>query len=155
MRIYELGKFIANTLNDSDDYKSYCSDTIGATFDYYLNVDLNRVEIMLPYFSIVAYNNTQTADENITFDVQFLVGIERYTNSKDEAITEEVSSEKLELVILKAIDIIMNEIRTTGVNGETNIQLMHKNFYLVPPDGEIDIQMQVDLVFEQERFLCH
>ena len=100
-------------------------------------------------------NKIPSVDEKDSFDVQFLVGIERYTNSKDEAVTEEISSEKLELVILKAIEVFMNEIKVFGVNGETNIQLVHKNFYLAPPDGEIDIQMQVDLVFEQERFLCH
>ena len=89
------------------------------------------------------------------FKVQFLIGIAREAVTTVNGISEEPTLDKLEQLTIKAVEVIAKELRDFGISNEKNIKIAYINMYVPTPDGEDDLQMQVDIELEQEKFLCN
>ena len=149
-------RLFAETLNSNLDFIALSNSLISSTFNYYVNVDLANLAggVALPYFSIVTFNDKDDKEVSKSFQTQFLIGIAREDFTTTSNITEEPTLAKLEALARKAIDVISKEIRDFGIEGDTNIKVAYVNMYVPNPDGEDDLQMQVDIELEQEKFLC-
>jgi len=148
-----ISRFFAETLNESAEFKALSNSLISDEFDYFVNVDLATVEVPLPYFGIVTFNDKDDKEVEKKFQTQFLIGIEREKPIDVDGITEEPTLDKLEELTRKAYEVIAKEMRTFGIQGDSNIKISYVNMYVPNPDGESDLQMQVDIELEQEKFL--
>jgi len=148
-----ISRFFAETLNENAEFKALSNSLISNEFDYFVNVDLATVEVPLPYFGIVTFNDKDDKEVEKVFQTQFLIGIDREKPTLINGVMEEPTLDKLETLSRKAFEIIAKEMRTFGIQGDTNIKIAYVNMYVPNPDGEDDLQMQVDVELEQEKFL--
>lgn len=153
MTMRGISRFIAETLNTNAEFIALATANTGYPFTYYVNVDVTQVEVELPYFGIVTFQDQDEVETRHSFKTQLLLGIEREKPANIKGITEEATLDKLEILSRKAIELIRKEIRAFGIQGETNIKVAYVSFYVPTPDGELDLQMQVDIEFEQDKFL--
>lgn len=147
-----ISRFVAETLNTNAEFIALSTSLIGGTFDYFINVDLAQVEVPLPYFAIVTFNDKDDRQVEKKFETQLLIGIEREAPVKVNDITEEPTLDKLEQLSRKAYEIIANEMRL-GIQGDQNVRISYVNMYVPAPDGENDLQMQIDIEIEQDKYL--
>jgi len=148
-----ISRFFAETLNENAEFKALSNSLISNEFDYFVNVDLATVEVPLPYFGIVTFNDKDDKEVEKVFQTQFLIGIDREKPTLINGVMEEPTLDKLETLSRKAFEIIAKEMRTFGIQGDTNIKIAYVNMYVPNPDGEDDLQMQVDIELESEKFL--
>lgn len=148
-----ISSFFATALNTNTEFIDLCTSLIGAEFSYFINVDLAQVEVPLPYFSIVTFADKDDKEVRKTFETMFLIGIAREAPVETGGITEEPTLDKLEQLTRKAIEVIAKEMRAFGIQGDKNIKVSYLSMYVPNPDGENDLQMQVDIELEQEKFL--
>ncbi|MBL0721005.1 MAG: hypothetical protein JJV88_00295 [Sulfurovum sp.] len=156
MTMNQITKSFANILNESDEFSDFCTEVIDNNFIYYLNIDpVTLNEIPLPYFSITTYNEKDEPGSHKGFQIQFLVGImkEDVPDTTAGTIIVDNTLEKLENVVSKAIEIITNEIRVFGIDGDKSANIAFINKYVPKADGEEDLQMQIDIGLEQDKFL--
>jgi hypothetical protein len=153
IKMIDISDFIATTLDENIEFQSLCTSLTTKTFDYFVNVDLHEVEVPIPYFGIVTFENNDDKEVKKGFKTQLLLGIDRESPIKTGNITKEPTAEKLEEISLKAIEIVSKEMRTYGINGDTNIMIDYINYYVPNPEGEDDLQMQIDIQFTQDKFL--
>lgn len=151
-----LSRAIVDAVSSDTTFLALTNSLVGSTFEYYVNVDLTELTdgVALPYFSIVTFTDQDDIEIKKFFKTQILLGIERQKPVRVNNITEEPSLDILEQLSRKALDVIKSEIRTFGVQGDTNIRISFVNFYVPKPDGEVDLQMQIDLEFNQDKFLA-
>ena len=150
----QISRFIAETLNDSLEFKTLSNSLISAEFNYYVNVDIAELdEVPAPYFSVVTFEDKDEKETKKAFQTILLVGIERDPPVKTDNITEEPTLKNLEDLVVKAMEIIANDLRIFGVNTDKNIKISYINMYVPNPDGEDDLQMQVDIEFEQDKYI--
>jgi len=148
-----ISRFFAETLNQDAEFIALSTSLISAEFDYFVNVDLATVEVPVPYFGIVTFNDKDEKEVEKKFQTQFLIGIDREKPALLNGIMEEPTLDKLEQLSKKALEVIANEIRTFGIQGDQNVRISHVNMYVPNPDGEDDLQMQVDIEIEQDKYL--
>lgn len=148
-----ISRFIAETLNSDIEFKDLSNLLMSAEFNYFVNVDLATVEVPVPYFGIVTFEDKDDKEVEKKFQTQLLIGINRDAPILSDNITEEPSLDKLEQLSRKAIEVISKEMRTFGINGDKNIKVSYLNMYVPTPDGEQDLQLQVDIELEQDKFL--
>lgn len=153
IKMIDISSFIVDTLNSSTEFKDLCIEKIDKEFDYFINVDLSRVEVPLPYFAVVTFENQDDIMVKKEYRVQILLGIERQVFVKTNNVTEEPTARTIEELSLKAIELIKKEMRTYGINQEKNIDINYINCFVPNPDGESDLQMQIDMIFYQEKFV--
>ncbi|MEA2091047.1 MAG: hypothetical protein U9O83_01625 [Campylobacterota bacterium] len=149
-----ISRFIAEALDASVEFQALSTANAGETFSYFVNVDLSEVEVTIPYFGIVTFENTDEREVKHGFKTQILLGINRDQPTKVGNITEEATVEKIEALAIKALEIIADELRTYGINGDNNIKIAYTNFYVPNPEGEDDLQIQIDIELEQDKFLA-
>lgn len=153
MKMIDISRFIAKTLDESVEFNDLCTSLIGENFDYFVNVDLARVVVPVPYFGIVTFENRDEKESQYTSKTILLLGISRDDIVKTGNISEEPTAGKIEEISLKAMDIVDKEMRTYGIDGDTNIEVDYINYYVPNPDGEDDLQMQIDIQYKQTKFL--
>ena len=107
----------------------------------------------LPYFGIVTFNDKDDREVEKKFQVQFLIGIERETPTLLNGVTEEPTLDKLEQLSRKAYEVITSEMRIFGIEGDNNVRVSFVNMYVPAPSGEDDLQMQIDIEIEQDKYL--
>lgn len=154
--MHSIAKMIAETLDSSIEYKDFCTATIDNNFTYYLNIDPETLEqVPMPYFGVITYNDRDSKENYKGFQTQFLIGIQKDEKPDVSATTIIVDNtlEKLEKVTDKALELVAKEIRTFGINGDTNIRIAFTNKYIPKADGHEDLQMQVDIELEQDKYL--
>ena len=150
-----ISRTFAEILNTDTGLKALSNSLISDEFNYYVNVDLATIEVKMPYFGIVTFNNMDDKEVKKAFKVQFLIGIAREAVTTVNRISEEPTLDKLEQLTIKAVEVIAKELRDFGISNEKNIKIAYINMYVPTPDGEDDLQMQVDIELEQEKFLCN
>lgn len=150
-----ISRFIAETLDGSAEFIALCTTEIGEPFNYFVNVDLANLQggVPIPYFGIVTFDDQDSREVRKFFKTQLLIGIERTAPTTVGGVTEEASLDILETLSRKAVELFTQEMRTFGVQGEKNIRISFVNFYVPNPDGESDLQMQVDIEFDQDKYL--
>jgi hypothetical protein len=149
-----ITRFFAETLNNSAEFTALSNSLLGGKFNFYINVDLATLtEVLLPYFSMVTFEDKDDKEVEKKFKAMFLIGIERQDPVTVSGITEEPTLDNLEQLTRKAVEIIEKDLRTFGIDGDTNIRFTYINMYVPSPDGEDDLQMQVDIELESEKFL--
>jgi len=148
-----ISRFIAETLANDAEFIALSNTLISDEFHYFVNVDLATVQVPLPYFGIVTFEDKDDKEVKKAFQSQLLIGISRETPETVNRITEEPTLDNLEQLSRKAMEVISNEIRTFGIQGDQNIKISYINMYVPNPDGEDDLQMQIDIELEQEKFL--
>jgi hypothetical protein len=150
-----ISRFIAETLDGNAEFIALSNTQLGEPFKYFVNVDLANLSggVPLPYFGIVTFDDQDAREVRKYFKTQFLIGIARTAPTTVGGITEEASLEILETLSRKAVELVTKEMRTFGVQGDSNIRISFVNFYVPNPDGEDDLQMQVDLEFDQDKYL--
>lgn len=150
-----ISRFIAESLDGNSEFIMLSNSQLGAPFNYFVNVDLANLpyQIPLPYFGIVTFDDHDTREVRKYFKTQLLIGIDRTAPITNGGITEEPSLEILEVLSRKAVELFTKDMRTFGVQGDNNIRLSFVNFYVPNPDGEDDLQMQVDIEFDQDKYL--
>lgn len=148
-----ISRFFAETLNENAEFIALSNSLISDEFDYFVNVDLATVEVPLPYFGIVTFNDKDNKEVEKNFQTQFLIGIEREKPALLNGIMEEPTLDKLEQLSRKAYEIIVKEMRTFGIQGDKNVYISYVNMYVPNPDGEDDLQMQIDIEIEQDKYL--
>lgn len=153
IKMIDISRFFATTLDESLEFKTLCEEKIGEHFNYFVNVDLARVQVPIPYFGIVTFENKDDRSVQKSFETQILLGISRSEPITVGNITEEESASVLEEISLKAINIILKEMRTYGINSDMNIELNYINYFVPNPEGEEDLQMQIDIQLMQDKYL--
>jgi hypothetical protein len=148
-----LSRQLAEVLDSDATFKALSTTLIGQEFNYFVNVDLSTVEVPIPYFGIVTFNDRDEKEVKKSFQTQLLLGIGRPSPVKINNITEEPSLDILEQLSRAALVAIETERRNFGIQGDKNIKIAYINMYVPSPDGEDDLQMQIDIEFEQEKFL--
>lgn len=148
-----ITRFCVETLNTNAEFITLCNSLLSTTFTYYVNIDHRVTEATLPYFSAVTYNDEDDKEVSKSFKTIFLIGIERQKPVTVNDITEEPTLATLETIARKAIELIAKDMRIFGVEGDKNIKFDYINYYVPNPEGENDLQMQIDIGFEQEKFL--
>lgn len=148
-----LSRQLAEALNTDATFKALSTSLIGGEFNYFVNVDLSTVEVPLPYFGIVTFNDKDDREVVKSFQTQFLIGITRTDPTTVGNITEEASLDKVEELSRAALVVIETERRNFGIQGDKNIKITYINMYVPSPDGEDDLQMQIDIEWEQDKFL--
>jgi hypothetical protein len=148
-----ISRTIAELLNTNVEFLALSNSLLSSEFTYYVNIDFTQVELELPYFGIVTFMDSDEADITKSFKTQLLIGIRREQAVMSGSISEEPTLDKLESLSRKAVELIRKDVRAFGVQGEKNIKITYVSFYVLEPDGEIDLQMQVDIIFEQDKFL--
>ena len=153
IKMIDISRFIATTLDESIEFKTLCNTKIGTTFNYFVNVDLARVEVPVPYFGIVTFQNEDDRSVKKGFKTQILLGIDRSEPEQIGNITEEESAANIEELSNKAMEIVFKEMRTYGINSNMNIELNYINYYVPNPEGESDLQMQIDIELIENKYL--
>ena len=152
--LYDVSMAFAKILDESVEFKDLCIATLGKPFTYYVHVDMANVDgIDLPYFSFVTYTAKKQNGEREEVLVQMLAGIERTGVTNEGSIYTESTQLDLETVTKKAIELIVKEMSTFGVNGEKGFIQDYLNIYAPPPMGEEDIQLQIDMILNTETCL--
>lgn len=152
--MYQVSMGLAQILDSNAEFKTLCTDTLGAEFTYYVHVDLTSVDdLVMPYFSFVTYTDTNRAGEYGEVLVQMLAGVTRSDTVATGAIVTEDTQHLLEVVTKKAIEIIEQEMNIFGINGENGFIKEYLNIYAPPPDGEEDIQLQIDMILNTKKCL--
>lgn len=153
--MYDVSLAFAKTLNDSIAFKQFCVDTIGDEFTHYVHIDMANVdELEMPYFSFVTYTDTNRSGEYGEVLVQILSGMNRSSNTEDvSGIHTENTQQLLEKVTRYAIELIIKEMMTFGINGEKGFIKEYLNMYASPPNGEEDIQLQIDMILNTNKCL--
>lgn len=150
-----ISRTFAELLENSTEFKALTNSLTSEEFNYYINVDLSSLkEVLLPYFAIVTFNDEDDKEVKKAFKTQFLIGIAREEPITVGKITEEPTLDKLETLTREAVEIISKELRDFGINGDSNVKIDYVNMYVPAPDGEDDLQMQVDIEIGQDKFLC-
>jgi len=149
-----ISRFFAETLNENAEFIALSQSLISDEFNYFVNVDLATVEVPLPYFGIVTFNDKDDREVEKKFQTQFLIGISREKpDFVDGEITEEPTLDNLEQLSRKAYEVITNEMRIFGIQGSKNVRVSYVNMYVPATDGEDDLQMQIDIEIEQDMYL--
>ena len=154
MTMRGITRSIAETLNGSQEFKDLSVSLAGNEFNYMLNIDTYAVvEVPLPYFIIRTTNKLDDKEIEKSYETQFLIGIERQDFIEVNGITEEPTLSNLEELSDKAYEIVEEEIRVFGIQGDKNIKVSYVNMNVIDPTGENDLQIQVDIKLEQDKFL--
>ena len=148
-----ISRFFAETLYENAEFKALSQSLISDEFNYFVNVDLATVEVPLPYFGIVTFNDKDDREVEKKFETQFLIGIAREKPALLNGVMEEPTLDKLEQLSRKAYEIVTNEMRAFGIQGDKNVRVSYVNMYVPNPDGENDLQMQIDIEIEQDKYL--
>lgn len=155
MTMRGISRTFAEVLEDSTEFKALTNSLTSEEFNYYINVDLSSLkEVLLPYFAIVTFNDEDDKEVKKAFKTQFLIGVARDKPATVGKITEEPTLDKLETLTREAVAIISKQLRDFGMNGDSNVRISYVNMYVPAPDGEDDLQMQVDIEIEQDKLLC-
>jgi len=153
MNMIDISRFIATTLDESLVFQDFTQEQINDNLDYYINVDVFENIVPLPYLSIVTFEDTDDKAVKKTFKTQLLLSAQRNEPITIGNITQEDTAEKIELIARKAIEVLSKDLRNYGILGETNIEIVMINYFIPKPEGEEDLQIQIDIEFEQEKFL--
>ena len=147
-----ISRFFAETLNTNAEFIALSQSLISTEFNYFVNVDLVTVEVPLPYFGIVTFNDKDDKEVEKKFQTQFLIGIGREDPVLIDGAMEEPTLDKLEQLTRKAYEVIVKEMRF-GIEGDNNVKISYVNMYVPAPDGENDLQLQVDIEIEQDKYI--
>jgi len=154
MIMYNLSLAIAEILDGSAEFRTLCTDTIGKEFNYYVHIDMANVDsVDLPYFSLVTYTNKQENGARDELTTQLLLGIERSTPFKTGRIEKEETQQKIEVIATKALEVMKKDMLAFGLDGNKDMLIDYVNMYAPPPNGENDIQLQIDIVFSKTKCL--
>jgi len=148
-----ISRFFAETLNENAEFIALSNSLLGEAFTYYINVDVNTVETEDSFFGIVTFNDKDDKEVEKKFQSMFLINIQRDDTVEDSGIVEEATLDKLEQLTRKALEVIAYDIRAFGIQGEKNVKVSYINMYVPAPDGEDNLQMQVDIDIEQDKYL--
>lgn len=151
-----ISRFIAESLDGSSEFIDLSNTLIGEPFNYFVNVDLSTLEggVPIPYFGVVTFSDQDDREVRKFFKIQILIGIGRTEPVTVGSITEEPSLGILETLSMRAVELFTKDMRTFGVQGDSNLRLSFVNYYVPNPDGEDDLQMQIDIEFDQDKYLA-
>ena len=149
-----ISRFIAETLNESQEFIDLTDSLIFSEFNYYVNVDIYRLEeVFLPYASVVTFNDKDDKEVEKNFETVMLVGIPRQDFQETNGVFEEPTLDNLEVLSRKAVEVVEKELRTFGINGDKNIRISYINYFCPNPEGEDGLQMEISIKFEQDKYL--
>lgn len=151
-----ISRFIAETLDANAEFIALSNSLVSEVFTYYVNVDLATISdgVDLPYFSVVTFDDQDDREVRKYFKTQILMGISRTAPNTSGGIIEEPSLDILETLSRKAVELVEKEMRIFGIQGENNIRISFVNYYVPKPDGEDDLQMIIDIEFDQDKYLA-
>ena len=157
MKQSDIQKFIISSLKDNVEFNALCAAKAGSTLDFYRDSSIREAIETLPY--LVAHKFTKkemltNSETSNMFVSQFIVAIEVDNKAKDVAgVKVFPSSDNIEDIVEKAIEIIKCELRNLGIlvdgTPDKNMFITDINT-LITEVGEstVDIQAIVTLTFE-------
>jgi len=149
-----ISRQFAELLNTNAEFIALSQSLISDEFNYFVNVDIETLaEVPMPYFSIVTFNDKDEKEIKKSFQLLFLIGIEREAPALLNGVTEEPTLNKLETLTRKAFEIMAKEMRDFGIQGDKNVKISYVNMYVPNPEGDDDLQMQVDIEIEQDKYI--
>lgn len=147
-----IKKWITDTLYNSTEYQAFCTSTIGSTLNFYRSapIDNNDYEV-LPFFTV--YSDSYEKDDmneslwNETWIIPMAIAI----MGDDDYITDAGtklwdSSDKVELLAMKAKEILKKEANGCGINGE-DISVLKTDIVISEIGYADDIQANMFIVF--------
>jgi len=151
-----IKKWITDILDSNEEYQTFCTVTIGSTLNFYRSSPMDKPAETIPFFT--AYSNETEKDLstqeiwNETWDIPIAIAIETEENPVEDGDTKVwESTDKVELLAVKAIEILKREI-SCGING-TSISIL-KTFITVSEIGEADdVQASMFITFGKSNSL--
>lgn len=155
MIMSDITRFFAETMDTNAEFKALALSLTGVEdFKFYLNIDTINTELEHDNCcAIITYEDSDEREVEKSFKSTLLFSILRHENTESGNIIEEPTSRNLELIIQKGLEIIAKEMRIYGIAGETNVLFDYINIESLNPEGEDDLQMQVDIKIKQEKYI--
>jgi len=151
MNMGTLKKWITDTLYNSAEYQAFCNVTIGSSLNFYRSapVDDNSNE-QLPFLTVYSDSlDKDYAGEQFWRD-SFIIPIAIAIIGSDESITDSNitiwdSSDKVELLALKAEEILLKQI-SCGISGE-DIRVLRTQIVVSEVGYSDDVQANMFITF--------
>ena len=153
MTMGTLKKWITDTLDASVEYQDFCTATIGSTLNFYRSSPVDKVVEVLPFFT--AFSDEYQDDDlseaawNETWTIPIAIGIEGDKKSvADGNTTVWDSTDKVELLAIKARDILKKDANGCGISGEA-INLLKTNLAISEIGEADDVQASMFITFSK------
>jgi len=136
-----LKKWITDTLKNDTEFRDFCIATVGKELSYYRSAPINEVVETLPFCTVYSdeyEHNARSEDTwNKTWNIPLAIGITSNDESIDDnGVTVWDSTDKVEEIAMRAIDILTKESFSCGVKNE--------------PINLIDTQMMITEIGEAD-----
>ena len=155
--MHQVSRFIVDTLDTSIEFKNFVQETIGNEMTYLIYRDMeDLLKTAFPpnYASVATYENIDETGIEFSFKTVLLVTIQRYASITVGSVQEEPSFEKLELISLKAKEILKHEMSIFGINQDKNIKITVFNMFTPAPMGEEGLQMEINIEMSKDLDVC-
>lgn len=146
IRLSDLQILVARTLKDSAEYTTLCVDTVGSALTYYTDSSIKRADEVIPYAIVHKINKSEADQEQDEWLLQLIIGIHAEEKSiEDDGIWVYPSTNHLETLADKAVELVNCELGTFGVSGEMNIRIFGYNILITEIGEAEDVQAIVTL----------
>lgn len=146
-----LKKWITDTLDSSAEYQAFCTATIGTTLNFYRSSPMNKTVEVLPF--LTAYSNESEEDDltdapwNETWSIPIAIAITSERKPAEDGNTDVwESTDKVELIAVKAKEILKKEANGCGISGES-INLLKTNLAVSEIGEADDVQASMFITF--------
>lgn len=150
-----IKKWITDTLSTSTEFTDYCTTTVGSKLNFYRSTPVHKVVETPPFMTVYGVGteddreNTSGYQENWT--VPITIGIEETEDAVEDANGVKVweSSEKVELIKIKMMEVLDKEIRC-GINSDY-IRILNVQTFLTEIGEADDVEAQVFITFGKQK----
>ena len=157
MRIGTIKKWITDTLVASTEFNDYVQTILSKDLNYYRSSPMNDTKENYPYLTVfgVGKEDDRTAEGLMSdiWNIPIAIGIEENEDPIIEAngVTVWDSSEKVELIEEKMVEILRKEVRC-GISNE-DIQMISVNTFLTEIGEADDVEAQVFITFGKYKLI--
>ncbi|MDQ1341343.1 MAG: hypothetical protein QG567_2501 [Campylobacterota bacterium] len=147
-----IKKWITDTLKDSAEYQAFCIATIGSALNFYRSapIDNSKYEA-LPFLTV--YNDDYEKDDlsSSGWGETWIIPIAIAIQSSDDYITDATvkvweSTDKVELLAMKAKEILKKEANGCGIGGE-DISVLKTSIAISEIGYSDDVQASMFIMF--------
>ncbi len=146
-----IKKWITDTLKNSAEYQAFCTTTIGSTLSFYRSAPINdNQHEILPF--LTTYNDTYEQDDmtqgwNETWVIPVAIAIQSSEDSATDAgVVVWDSTDKVELLAMKAKEILKKEANGCGINGQ-DINVLKTSIAISEIGYADDVQASMFIMF--------
>jgi len=157
MNMGTLKKWITDTLYDSAEYQAFCTETISSTLNFYRSapVDDNSKEA-LPFLTVYSDSVDKDYASQQFWRDSFIIPIAIAIVGDDDSITDSNitvwnSSDKVELLALKAEEILLRQL-SCGIGGE-DIRVLRTQLVVSEIGYADDVQANMFITFGKPNSL--